>query len=95
MCLLLSRNLKFARLLAQVIQLRAQFLDNPIKTIHLDDASEFTFQAFNAYYVASDINVEHLVAYVHIHNGLLELFMKCLQWVTKPMLMRTNLPNFT
>ena len=37
-CLLSTRNLAFARLLAQLIRLRAQFLDNPIKTIRLDNA---------------------------------------------------------
>ena len=48
-CLLSTRNLAFARLLAQLIGLRAQFPDNPIKTIRLDNAGEFTSQAFNDY----------------------------------------------
>lgn len=64
-CLLLTRNLAFARLLAQLIRLRAHFLDNPIKTIHLDNAGEFTSQAFNDYCTAIGITVEHPVAYVH------------------------------
>ena len=35
-CLLSSRNLAFARLLAQIIRLKAQFPENPIKAIRLD-----------------------------------------------------------
>ena len=42
--------LHFARMLAQIIMLRAQFPDHPIKNIHLDNAGEFTSQAFNDYY---------------------------------------------
>ena len=46
-CLLSSRNQAFARLLAQIIRLRAHFPDFPLKTIRLDNAGEFTSQAFN------------------------------------------------
>ena len=41
-CLLLTRNVTFVRLLAQMIKLRAQFLDYPIKTLRLDNVSEFS-----------------------------------------------------
>ena len=40
-CLLSTRNVAFSRLLAQIIQLKTQFPDHPIKTIRLDNASEF------------------------------------------------------
>jgi enamine deaminase RidA (YjgF/YER057c/UK114 family) len=56
MCLLSTRNLTFARLLAQIIRLRAQFLDYIIKTIYLDNVNEFTSQAFNDYYMSLGIN---------------------------------------
>ena len=46
-CLLSTRNVAFARLLAQIIKLRAHFSDYPIKTIRLDNAGEFTSQTFN------------------------------------------------
>ena len=46
-CLLSSRNLAFAKLSAQIIRLRAQFQDYLIKTIRLDNAREFTSQAFD------------------------------------------------
>ena len=43
-CLLSTRNVAFARLLVQMIKLRAQFPNYPIKTIKLDNAGEFTSQ---------------------------------------------------
>ena len=39
----------FARMLAQIIRLKAQFPDYTIKTTRLDNAGEFTSQAFNDY----------------------------------------------
>ena len=47
--LLSTRNVPFARLLAQIIRLRAQILDYPIRKIRLDNTSEFTSQAFDDY----------------------------------------------
>ena len=83
MCLLSSRNLAFTKLLAQIIRLRAQFPDYPIKTIRLDNAGEFTSQAFDAYCVSLGIKVEHLVAHVHTQNGLAESFIKRLQLIAR------------
>ncbi|KAJ9547673.1 LOW QUALITY PROTEIN: hypothetical protein OSB04_020216 [Centaurea solstitialis] len=74
MCLLSSRNLPFARLLAQLIQFRAHFPDYPIKEIRLDNA------------------VEHLVAHVHIQNGLAESLIKRLQMIARTMIMKTKVP---
>ena len=82
-CLLLSRNLVFAKLLAQMIRLRAQYPDYPIKTVRLDNAGEFTSQAFDAYCVSVGIKVEHPVAYVHTQNGLAESFIKRLQLIAR------------
>ena len=92
-CLLSSRNLAFAKLLAQMIQLRAQFSDYPIKTIRLDNAGEFTSQAFDAYCVSVGIKVEHPVAHVHTQNGLAESFIKRLQLIARPLLMKSELPT--
>ena len=91
-CLLSTRNLAFARLLAQLIRLRAQFPDNPIKTIRLDNADEFTSQAFNDYCTAIGITIEHPVAHVHTQNGLAESFIKRIQLIARPLLMRAKLP---
>ncbi|KAM2145223.1 hypothetical protein COP2_047875 [Malus domestica] len=75
-CLLFTRNVAFARLLAQIIKLRVQFLDHPIKSIRLDNAGEFMSQTFDDYYMALGIDVEHHVAHVHTQNGLVETFTK-------------------
>jgi hypothetical protein len=68
-CLLAIRNITFARILAQIIQLRANFPDYQIKSIRLDNAEEFTSQSFNDYCMSIGIKVEHPVAHVHIQNG--------------------------
>jgi hypothetical protein len=91
-CLLSSRNMAFARLLAQIIRLRAQFPDYQIKNIRLDNAAEFSSRAFNDYCLSIGINVEHPVAHVHTQNGLAESFIKRLQWIARPLLMKSNLP---
>ena len=46
-CLLSTHSIAFARLLADVIRLKAQFLDYSIKTINLDNAGEFTSKTFD------------------------------------------------
>ena len=91
-CLLSTRNVAFARFFAQIIRLRAQFLDYTIKTVRLDNAGEFTSQAFNDDCMSIGINVEHPVAHVHTRNGLVESFIKRLQLIARPILMRTKLP---
>ena len=64
-CLLSTRNVVFARLLAQIIRLRAQILDYPIRKFCLDNTSEFTSQVFNDYCMSNGIDVEHPVAHIH------------------------------
>ena len=83
-CLLSTRNVAFARLLAQIIKLRAHFSDYPIKTIRLDNAGEFTSQTFNNFCMSIGINVEHSVAHVHTQNGLAESLIKRLQLIARP-----------
>ena len=91
-CLLSTRNVAFARLLAQIIRLRAQFPNYPIKKNHLDNASEFTSQAFNDYCMSIGIDVEHPVAYTHTQNGLVESLIKRLQIISRNFLMKSKLP---
>ena len=93
--LLLTQNVAFARLLAQMIKLRAQFPNYPIKTIRLDKACEFISQTFTDYCKSIGINVEHLVAHTHTPNSLVESFIKRLQLINRPLLMKTKLPTFT
>lgn len=75
-CLLSTHNMAFARLLAQIIKLKAQFPDYTIKTIRLDKDGEFTSQAFNDYCMSTGITIEHPVAHVHTQNGLAESLIK-------------------
>lgn len=91
-CLLSTRNVAFARLLAEIIKLRAQFPDYIIKRVRLDNAGEFTSQAFNDYCMSTGIIVEHPVAHVHTQNGLAESLIKRLQLIARPLIMRTKLP---
>ena len=67
-CLLFIRNVSFARLLAQMTKLRAQFPDYIIKTIRLDNDGEFTLQTLNDYCMSIGINIKHPVAHVHTQN---------------------------
>ena len=91
-CFLFSRNVAFARLLAQIIRLKTQFLDHPIKTISLDNAGEFSSQTFLDYCMSIGINVQHPVAHIHSQNGLAESFIKRLQLIARPLLLKTKLP---
>ena len=47
-----------------------------ITSIRLDNAGEFTSQAFDDYCMSIGIKIEHPVAYVHTQNGLAESFIK-------------------
>ena len=62
--LLSSQNL--ARLLAQIVKLRAQFSKYTIKIIRLDNVD--TFQAIDNYCMSIWISVEHPTANVHTQN---------------------------
>ena len=91
-CLLSTRNVAFAKFLAQIIKLRTQFLDYPIRKNPLDNAGEFTSQAFNDYCMSIGIDVEHPITHTHTQNGLTELLMKRLQIIVRPLLMISKLP---
>ena len=76
-----------------MIILQAQFPNYPIKIIHLDNAGKFTFQTFINCYMSVRINIEHPVAHTHTQNGLAESFIKRLQLIARPLLMKTKLPT--
>ena len=94
MCLLSSQNFAFAKLLAQIIKLRAQFSDYTIKNIQLDNVGEFISQTFDNYYMSIGIRVKHPIAHVHTQNSLAESFVKHLQLIARSLLMRAKLPTF-
>ena len=64
-CLLSTRNIAFARLLAQIIQLKAQFPNYHIKTIRLDNAGEFSPKMFLDYCMLVGIDIEYPIAHTH------------------------------
>ena len=74
--MLSTRNAAFAKLIAQIIKLRAHHPDYLIKSIRLDNAGEFTSQTFNDYCMSVGIEVEHHVPHVHTQNGLAEAFIR-------------------
>ena len=91
MSLLSTRNIAFSRLLAQIIRLRAQFPNHPIKTIRLDNTSELSSQMFLYYCMSLDIDVQYLADYVHNHNGLAESFIKRMQLIVRPLLLKNQI----
>ena len=72
--------------------MRTQFPDFPIKKIRLDNAAEYTFQAFNDYCMSIGIDVEYLVVHTYTQNDLVESFIKGLQMIARHLFMKTKLP---
>ena len=87
--LLTSKNEVMPKLLTSIIQVKAQFPDHPIKNVRVDNASEYVSKSFKAFCVASGINLETSVPYAHNTNA--ENFVKLVQLVARPMLLRSNL----
>lgn len=81
--LLSTYNIALARLLALDIMLRAQFLDYPIKIIHLDNVGEFTSKTFNNY--CRPVRIP--TSYIHTHNGLIESSIKQIQIIARTLLL--------
>ena len=92
--LLSTRNVAFARLLAQTIRLWAQFSDYPIRKIRLDNAGEFISQALIDYCMSIGIDIEHPVVHTYTQNGLAKSVIKRLQIIARPLLMKSKLPVF-
>ena len=92
-CLLSTRNHAFAKIIAQVIRLRAQNPEHQIQSIRMDNAAEFSSKAFNDYCMALGIQVQHTVPYVHTQNGLAESLIKRIKLIARPLLQNCNLPT--
>ena len=69
-------NTAFAKVFAQIIWLRARFMDHSTKKIRLNNTEEFTSQAFDDYCMSMGILVEQHVAHVHTQNWLAESLVK-------------------
>jgi hypothetical protein len=54
-CLLSTRNRAFAKIIAQVIKLKAEHPEQQIQSIRMDNAAEFSSHAFNDYCMALGI----------------------------------------
>ena len=63
--LLSTRNHAFAKIMAQLIKLKAHYPEHRIQSIRMDNAAEFSSRAFNDYYMALGIQVQHSIPYVH------------------------------
>ena len=94
-CLLSTQNVEFSILLAQIIRLKAQFPDHFIKTIRLDNAGEFSSQAFLDYCMSIGIDVQYSTTHVHTQNGLAKSFIKRLKLIARPLLLNNKLPLST
>jgi hypothetical protein len=91
-CLLSTRNHAFAKFMTQVIRLKANYHEYRLQCIRLDNVAEFSSRAFNDYCMAQGIEVQHLVPYVHIQNGLVECLIKRIKLIARSLLQNYNLP---
>nr|ABA98087.1 retrotransposon protein, putative, Ty1-copia subclass [Oryza sativa Japonica Group] len=92
-CLLSTRNHVFAKLMSQIIRLKANYPEHRIQSIRMDNAAEFTSHAFDDYCMALGIQVQHSVSYVHTQNGLAESLIKRIKLIARPLLMNCKLPS--
>jgi hypothetical protein len=92
-CLLSTRNHAFAKIMTQVIRLKAHYPEHQIQKIRLDNAAEFSSKAFNDYSMAQGIHIEHYVPYVHTQNGLAKSLIKRIKLIARPLLHECNLPT--
>ena len=79
-------------LLAQIIKLKAQYLEHWIQSIRMDNTAEFTSHAFNDS-TALGIQVQHSAPYVHTQNDLAESLIKRVKLIARPLLMNCKLPT--
>jgi hypothetical protein len=93
MCLLSTRNHAFAKLITQIIKLRANHPEHRIKSIRMDNAIEFSSRAFNDYCLALGITVEHSVPYVYTQNRLVDSLIKRIKLIARLLLQNCNLPT--
>lgn len=55
----------FAKLLTQIIKLKAHFPNYSIKSIRVDNVSEFISKIFDDYCMSMKIDIEHPIPYVN------------------------------
>jgi hypothetical protein len=77
--------------MAQVIRLKTKFSEHKKQSIRLDNGVKFSSQAFNDYCMAQGIQVQYLVIYVYIQNGLTESLVKRIKLIARHLLHNCNL----
>jgi transposase InsO family protein len=82
-----------SQFMTQVIRLKANYPEYRIKSSCMDNAAEFSSQAFNDYCMAQEIEVQHSVPYVHTQNGLAESLIKGIKLIAMLLLQGCNLPT--
>jgi hypothetical protein len=87
--LLASRNEVMPKLLTSIIHFKTQFPDHTIRNVRVDNASEYVSRSFQEFCLSSGINLEKSVPYAHNTNA--ENFVKQIQMVARPLLLRSNL----
>jgi hypothetical protein len=75
-CLLSTRNHTFPKFITQVVRLKMNYPEYRIKSIHMDNAIEFSSRVFNDYCMTKEMKVQYSVPYAHIQNGLIESLIK-------------------
>jgi transposase InsO family protein len=90
-CLLSTYNHAFTKFMTQVIRLKVNYPKYRIKSIHMDNAAEFSSRAFNNYCITKRIEVQYSVPYVHTQNGLAESLIKRIKLIARPLLQECNL----
>jgi hypothetical protein len=91
MCLLSTRNHAFAKFMTLIIRLKVNFPEHWLQSVRLDNAVEFSSQAFNDYCMDQRIEVQHSVPYVHTQNGLVESLIKRIKLIIRLLLHNCNL----
>jgi hypothetical protein len=92
-CLLFTCNHAFTKFMTQVIRFKVNYPEYGIKSIHIDNATEFSSQVFNDYCMAQGIEVQHSILNVHTQNGLVESLIKRIKLIARPLLQDCNLPT--
>jgi hypothetical protein len=92
-CLLTTPKHAFVKFMMQVIRLKANYPKYRIKSIHMDNVTEFSSRAFNDYCMTQRIEVQNYVPYVHTQNGLTESLIKRIKLIARPLLQGWNLPT--
>lgn len=83
----------FPKILVILIRYKNHFPDHPTKYLRMDNAREFRSHTFEDYCVAFGIELTYSTLYEHSQNGLAEAFIKKIQSITRPLMIRGKLPS--